>query len=86
MKSERITILVTAAEKAQISRRAKAMNIPTSELLRRAFADYDPDTDSEELEALADEFERVVQTTEAKLDNALSKLSKMRTLVIKQDK
>jgi hypothetical protein len=83
MKSERMTILVTPDEKAKIYQRAKALDIPAGELLRRAVADYDPQTDddSAELTALADELERVVATTEAKLDRALSKVEKMRTFL-----
>ena len=75
MKSARITILVSEEEKADIGARAAEMKIPTGELLRRAVASYEPEDESEELEALASEFERIVKQTESKLDHAIEKLA-----------
>ncbi len=78
MKSARITILVSEEEKADIGARAAEMKIPTGELLRRAVASYEPEDESEELEALASEFERIVKQTESKLDHAIEKLASVR--------
>jgi hypothetical protein len=75
MKSARITILVSEQEKADIGARAAEMKIPTGELLRRAVASFEPEDESEELEALASEFERIVKQTESKLDHAIEKLA-----------
>jgi hypothetical protein len=78
MKSARITILVSEEEKADIGARAAKMKIPTGELLRRAVASYEPEDDSEELETLASEFERIVKQTESKLDRAIEKLASVK--------
>ena len=75
MKSARITILVSEEEKADIGAKAAEMKIPTGELLRRAYASYEPEDESEALEALASELERVVKQTESKLDHAIERLA-----------
>ena len=75
MRTARITILVSEEEKAEIGAKAAEMKIPTGELLRRAYASYEPEDESEELEALASEFERIVKQTESKLDHAIEKLA-----------
>lgn len=64
-------------EKADIGAKATEINIPVGELLRRAYASFDPDQQSAELEALAIEFERVVKQTEPKLDHAIAMLASM---------
>ena len=55
MKTERLTILLTAAEKAELSSRADAMGISASELVRLAVRHYDPEVDEQELRELVDE-------------------------------
>ncbi|MGI9303935.1 MAG: plasmid mobilization protein [Gammaproteobacteria bacterium] len=78
MKTERMTILVTPDEKAAINARAESLRIPAAEFVRRAVADYDPNLESAELVALADELERVVESTEEKVDDALRTLQAFR--------
>jgi transposase-like protein len=77
MKSERITILVSPEEKAQIVNRARALKLPTGEWVRRAATRFDvnDETKEEELALLADELDRTVTATEKKLDHALAKLN-----------
>ena len=74
MKSERINLLVTPEEKAAIEARAAALEISTSEMVRRAVASYDPELDAPELQALADELRRVAEVTESRVDAALAEL------------
>ncbi len=71
MKSERVNLLVTPEEKLAIEARAAALNISTSEMVRRAIASYDPEFDGSELQVLADELSSVVAATEKSLDTAL---------------
>ena len=74
MRSERVNLLVTPEEKASIEARAAALNISTSEMVRRAVASYDPEFEESELQVLADELSSVVAATEESLDTALSQL------------
>ena len=71
MRSERVNLLVTPEEKAAIEAQAAALNLSTSEMVRRAVASYDPEFDESELQALADELSLVVAATEESLDTAL---------------
>ncbi|TDI46185.1 MAG: ribbon-helix-helix protein, CopG family [Acidobacteria bacterium] len=71
MRSERINLLVTPEEKAAIEAQAAALNLSTSDMMRRAVASYDPEFDESELQALADELSLVVAATEESLDTAL---------------
>ena len=84
MKTERITILATPTFKAAISKRAQALRIPTSELVRRAVESYDPDHDEESLNLLVEELEQATKKTEKKLDEALAELTE--TLEILQSR
>ena len=43
MKTDRLTLLISPEDKAAIAARAAALNMPVSELVRRAAADYDPE-------------------------------------------
>ena len=71
MRSERVNLLVTPEEKAAIEAQAAALNLSTSEMVRRAVASYDPEFGESELEVLADELSSVVAATEESLDKAL---------------
>lgn len=81
MKTERLTILMSSDEKAALNHRAQQLDIPTGEYVRRAIANYDPDLESAELVALADELERVVDDTERKVDDALNTLDAFRAFM-----
>lgn len=74
MKSERINLLVTPEEKAAMEARAAALNLSTSEMVRRAVASYDTVSDEAEFQALADELRAVATATENALDTALAQL------------
>lgn len=54
MKTDRLTLLISPAEKAAINARAETLGVSVSELVRRAALDYDPDEAAAraELEAL----------------------------------
>lgn len=81
MKSERINLLVTPEEKAAIEARAAALNLSTSEMVRRAVASYDPESDEAELQALADGLRSVARATEQKVDAALRQLDQLETVL-----
>ena len=61
--TSRLVVMMTPADKRAIEARARALDLTTSELVRRAAASYDARVTPEEermLEALADEFEAAV--------------------------
>ncbi len=76
MKTDRMTLLVTADEKADLAARATAQGISASELVRRAVRSYDPEEDMDELKALADELAAAVDRMEQKLDTTFAKLAR----------
>ncbi len=75
MKTDRMTLLVTPNEKAELAARAAALGISGSELVRRAVRSYDPDEDVDELKALAAELAGAVDRMEKKLDGTLAKVA-----------
>jgi hypothetical protein len=77
MRSERVNLLLTSEEKAAIEARAAALNLSTSEMVRRAIASYDPEFDEPALQALADELSLVVAATEESLDTALRQFDEL---------
>ena len=81
MKSERINLLVTPEEKAAIEARAAALNLSTSEMVRRAIDSFDPEFDDVELQALAEELRAVVAATEERVDAALRELDRLETFL-----
>lgn len=71
MRTQRMTFVMTPEDKAEIMKRAAELEIPASELIRRAVDRYDPDYDEELLLHLAEELETSTTETERLLDEAL---------------
>jgi hypothetical protein len=74
VKTERLNLLISPDAKAEIAARASALNLSTSELIRRAVASYEPAADDAELQALARELLETVARTEQALDAAVRRL------------
>ena len=74
MKTERMTFILTPEDKAEITERAAQLDIPASELIRRAVSRYEPDAEVDEkvLLHIAEELEASAARTERKLDEALT--------------
>ena len=77
--TERMTFVTTPDVKASIMRRAERLAIPSSELIRCAVDQYDPDQDNELLTQLAEELAASTAETERKLDEALEAVRKTTT-------
>ena len=75
MKTDRLTLLVTPEEKAELAARARVLGISASELVRRAVRSYDPDDDRDELTSLAEELAGMAERMEKKLDATLAKVA-----------
>lgn len=75
MKTDRLTLLISPADKAAINARAESLGISVSELVRQAALGFDPDEAAAraELEAIMPEFERAVDRILATLDRMLER-------------
>ena len=69
--SERIPVLVTAAEKEKISKAAKLAGLSMGEFLRRAAASFRPMEDEKLLEGLIDQMNKATARASAAIDRAL---------------
>lgn len=78
MKTERLVILVTPTQKRTITARAKALEISTAEVVRRAVEDYQPDSHDEQtlLNALAGQMEVTSREASAALQEAREEMRK----------
>ncbi len=70
--TERIRVLVTASEKAQIAKMAKAAGLSMGEFLRRAAASFRPLEDDRVLEGMIDQMNKTTAQASAALDKALA--------------
>jgi hypothetical protein len=91
MKAERLTILVTAKEKAAIHARAQRLGLSAGEMVRRAVVAYDPALEGEreeseavlnkladELLAAASEARAALAVANQELESTLGQLSSSR--------
>ncbi len=70
MKTDRLTLLISPADKAAINARASSLGISVSELVRKAALDYDPEmgTEQQKLEALLSELEAALDRIDTNID------------------
>jgi uncharacterized protein (DUF885 family) len=75
--SERIPVLVTGAEKARISKGAKAAGLSMGEYLRRAASAYRPSEDEDDaaLDGLLTQVRKTTASASAAIDDALAKVA-----------
>jgi len=71
MKTQRMTILVTPAQKQAIGIQAKKLNVSAGEVIRRAVEGYRHNDEEIVLNALADELNRAVKEARQALKDAL---------------
>ena len=69
--NQRIPVLVTDKEKAQIAKKAKKAGLSMGEYLRRAAASYDTAEDEAALEAMIDQMLKATASAEAAIDDAI---------------
>lgn len=70
--TERIPVLVTAREKEQIARKAKAAGLSVGEYLRRAAASFRPAEDERLLEGMIEQMVKTTAQASAAIDDALA--------------
>lgn len=73
--TERIVVLVTPEQKAEISDRARAAKLPVGELLRRAAAAYSSDDQDEVLAGLVEQVRKSSAQASKALDAALKEVA-----------
>ncbi|MDP1653072.1 MAG: hypothetical protein Q8L56_10160 [Rhodocyclaceae bacterium] len=69
--TERIPVLVTATEKGQIAKMAKAAGLSMGEYLRRAAASFRPSEDDQMLEGMIGQMNKTTAQANAAIDKAL---------------
>lgn len=69
--TERIPVLVTAAEKGEIARMAKAAGLSMGEFLRRAAASFRPSEDEKLVEGMIDQMNKTTAQASAAIEKAL---------------
>ncbi len=81
MKTDRLTLLISPADKAAINARATTLGISVSELIRKAALDYEPELSDEkaQLEALLGEIEIALSGLDGNLDAMLEDAKVHRT-------
>lgn len=70
--TQRIPVLVTAAEKGIIAKRAKEAGLSMGEFLRRAAESFSPSEDDKILEAMIDQIYKTTAQANAAIDQALA--------------
>ena len=78
--TERVTVLMTAAEKQALEAKAKTLGVSVGEFVRRSVETFDPETeeDLKQLAALAAELDRSNREAAAALDRALASIETTR--------
>lgn len=85
MKSERMTLMVSPSDKAEMSKKAEGLGITVSELIRRAVKTYDPEFETTDFAALVTELGRVVDASDAQLDASLARLAEFEAFFGRDD-
>ena len=70
--NQRIPVLVTAAEKTRIAKRAKQTGLSVGEYMRRAAASYSPSEDDSTLIAMIDPMLKATDRAENAIDDAMA--------------
>ncbi len=70
--TERVPVLMSAAEKKRLARQAQRAGISLGEYLRRAAAAFSPEEDNEALDALLTQVERSTAAASAAIDDTLA--------------
>jgi hypothetical protein len=76
--TERVVVLMTAAEKKALDRKAKRIGSSAAELVRRSVASFDPDVDEAEIERMLDVLSISHRAAVTALDRAERELAETR--------
>lgn len=84
--TQRIPVLVTAAEKGIIAKRAKDAGLSMGEFLRRAAESFSPSEDDLILEGMIDQMNKTTAKASAAIDEALAFVDKSNKRIEKMER
>lgn len=84
--TQRIPVLVTAAEKGIIAKRAKDAGLSMGEFLRRAAESFSPSEDDLILEGMIDQMNKTTIKASAAIDEALAFVDKSNKRIEKMER
>jgi hypothetical protein len=73
--TERVPVLMTIAEKKKVVAKAKKAGLKTSEFMRLAASNYQPDSDEKALEAMINQMNTATDNTSKVIDKALTSVA-----------
>ena len=72
----RIPVLMTSAEKKQVVKKAEKAGMPTSQFMRQAAENYQPNKDDEALSAMLDQMNVATENMSRSIDDCLLYVAK----------
>jgi hypothetical protein len=83
--TERVPVLMTAVEKKRVVAKAKKAGLKTSEFMRLAASNYQPNSDEKALEAMIDQMNKATDNTSKVIDKALASVVASNKRIIKME-
>jgi hypothetical protein len=83
--TERVPVLMTAIEKKRVVAKAKKAGLKTSEFMRLAASNYQPNSDEKALEAMIEQMNKATDNTSKVIDKALASVAASNKRIIKME-
>ena len=83
--SERVPVLMTIIEKKKVVAKAKKAGLKTSEYMRLAASNYQPDNDEKSLEAMINQMNIATDNTSKVIDKALASVAASNKRIAKME-
>ena len=83
--TERVPVLMTAVEKKRVVAKAKKAGLKTSEFMRLAASNYQPNSDEKALEAMIEQMNKATDNTSKVIDKALASVLASNKRIIKME-
>lgn len=83
--TERVPVLMTVVEKNRVVAKAKKAGLKTSEFMRLAASNYQPDSDEKALEAMIEQMNIATDNTSTAIDKALKSVAASNKRIAKME-
>lgn len=83
--TERVPVLMTPVEKKRVVAKAKKAGLKTSEFMRLAASNYQPDSDEDALIAMIDQMNATTDNTSKVIDKALAAVAASNRRIAKME-
>ena len=83
--TERVPVLMTAVEKKRVVAKAKKAGLKTSEFMRLAASNYQPNSDEKALEAMIEQMNKATDNTSKVIDKAHASVLASNKRIIKME-